>query len=79
MTLITEKCVACRRDAPKVNDQEIAGLHPLVHDWDLLEIDSVKRLDRKFRVSNFALRFRVRVIFAHPSLGFNQNVYSVPF
>ena len=26
--LIQEKCVACRRDAPKLNDSEIAQLKP---------------------------------------------------
>ena len=54
MTLTKEKCVACRRDSPKVTDQEIAELHPLVPDWELSEVDSVKRLDRRFRVSDFA-------------------------
>ena len=28
MTLARERCVACRRDSPRVTDDEIAELHP---------------------------------------------------
>src|SRR5260370_37976348 len=28
--LINERCVACRRDAPRVTDEEIAALKPLI-------------------------------------------------
>ena len=30
MTLAREKCVACRRDSPRVTAEEIAELHPIV-------------------------------------------------
>ena len=54
MTLTREKCVACRRDSPKVTPDEIAELHPIVSDWKLTETDGIKRLERTFRVRDFA-------------------------
>jgi 4a-hydroxytetrahydrobiopterin dehydratase len=52
--LTQEKCVACRRDAPTVTDEEIAELHPQISDWELLEVDGIKRLRRVFRFDDFA-------------------------
>lgn len=49
-----ERCVACRRDAPTVTDEEIAELHPQVSDWELIEVDGVKRLRRVFTFASFA-------------------------
>lgn len=54
MPLIQEKCVACRRDSPKVTDAEIAELHPQVSGWQLKEVDGVKRLERAFKFGDFA-------------------------
>jgi 4a-hydroxytetrahydrobiopterin dehydratase len=54
MTLAREKCVACRRDSPRVPDEEIAELRPGVPDWVLTDIDEIKRLDRTFKVGDFA-------------------------
>jgi 4a-hydroxytetrahydrobiopterin dehydratase len=54
VTLTAEKCVACRRDAPTVTDAEIAELQPQVPDWELVEIDGVKRLRRVFAFDDFA-------------------------
>ena len=54
MSLTAEKCVACRRDAPQVTDAEIAELQPHVPDWELVEIDGVKRLRRVFMFDDFA-------------------------
>ena len=51
--LVREKCVACRRDAPRVPDAEIEQLHPIVSDWDLIEVDGINRLRRSFRFRNF--------------------------
>ena len=61
--LTQERCVACRRDAPKVTDTEIAELHPQVPDWELVELDGVKRLMRVFPADGFAeaLAFTNRV------------------
>ena len=62
-TLTQMKCVACRRDAPTVTDAEIAELRPQIPDWDLVEVDGVKRLTRVCSFRNFAeaLEFTDRV------------------
>ena len=44
------KCVACRRDAPKVTEAEIAEYHPQVSEWDLIERDEIKRPRTTFPV-----------------------------
>jgi 4a-hydroxytetrahydrobiopterin dehydratase len=57
------RCVACRRDAPTVTDEEIASFHPQVPDWEIVELDGVDRLQRRFAFDNFAdaLTFTNRV------------------
>jgi 4a-hydroxytetrahydrobiopterin dehydratase len=52
--LTAESCVACRRDAPTVSDSEIAELVPQIPDWELVEVDGIKRLQRVFRFDDFA-------------------------
>ena len=61
--LASEKCSACRRDAPRVAAQEIAELKPQVPDWTLAERDGIPRLERVFSFPNFAdaLKFTNRV------------------
>ena len=63
MTLVRERCVACRRDSPRVTDEEIAELHPQVSDWELTETDGIKRLERSYKFGDFAtaLEFSTRV------------------
>jgi 4a-hydroxytetrahydrobiopterin dehydratase len=41
-TLTQMKCVACRKDEPTVTDAEIAGFHPQVPDWEIVELDGIK-------------------------------------
>jgi 4a-hydroxytetrahydrobiopterin dehydratase len=61
--LTSERCVACRRDAPRVTEAEIAELKPLIPEWKLLERDSIPRLERVFSFPDFvqALAFTQRV------------------
>ena len=47
-------CVACRRGAPTVTDAEIATLAPEVPDWELVEVDGVRRLRCVFSFDDFA-------------------------
>lgn len=54
MPLTAERCVACRRDAPTVTDAELAELHPNVPEWELVELDGIKRLTRVFPFDDFA-------------------------
>ena len=58
-----EKCVACRRDSPRVTEAEIAELKLEIPDWELVERDGIHRLERAFRFSDFAgaLAFTNRV------------------
>ena len=62
-TLTRMKCEACRRGAPTVTDAEIAEYHPQVPDWQLVERDGIKRLERVFKFPDFAdaLAFTNRV------------------
>jgi len=53
-TLTQMKCVACRKDAPTLTAAEIAELHCQVADWDVVELDGIKRLSRVFSVDDFA-------------------------
>lgn len=53
-TLSAERCVACRRDSPRVTEAEIAGLRREVPDWQLLERDGIARLERPFSFPSFA-------------------------
>jgi 4a-hydroxytetrahydrobiopterin dehydratase len=57
------KCTACRRGEPTVTEAEIAELSPRVPDWQLVEREGIKRLERVFGFRNFAeaLAFTDRV------------------
>jgi 4a-hydroxytetrahydrobiopterin dehydratase len=61
--LLAETCVACRRDAPRVTDEEAAELRPMIPEWTTEEQNGVPRLVRTFRFPNFreALDFTNRV------------------
>ena len=62
-TLSAERCVACRRDSPRVSEAQIAELGREVPEWQLLERDGVARLERVFHFASFAdaLAFTNRV------------------
>jgi hypothetical protein len=61
--LSAERCVACRRDSPRVTEADIAELGREVPDWQLLERDGIARLERVFHFPSFAdaLAFTNRV------------------
>ena len=52
-TLTQERCVACRADAPRLTDDELAVLRPRIPDWTLVERDGIPRLERSFKVRDF--------------------------
>src|SRR5215472_4133598 len=62
-TLSTERCVACRRDSPRVTEAEIAELKPQIPAWQEVERDGIRRLERAFELPSFAeaLAFTNRV------------------
>ena len=57
------KCTACRGDEPMLTDAQIAELHPQVPNWQVVERDGIKRLERTFKFDNFvhALAFTNKV------------------
>ena len=63
MVLSTERCVACRRDSPRVTEEERAELHPQVPEWAVTSSDGIDRVERKFKFRDFAqaLEFTVQI------------------
>lgn len=62
-TLANQTCEACRADAPRLSDAQIAELQLEAPEWELLVVDGEKRLRRVFKFKNFAeaLAFTQRV------------------
>ena len=55
MTQLKEmKCVACRGGDPALTDAEIADLLPQVPQWQLVTQDNILRLQRVFKLKNYA-------------------------
>ncbi|MEO7839964.1 MAG: 4a-hydroxytetrahydrobiopterin dehydratase [Anaerolineales bacterium] len=48
------KCVACRAGEPTLSDDEISMLHPQIPEWQVKEVNGVKRIERVFKLKNFA-------------------------
>ncbi len=64
MAGLTEmKCEVCQVGAPTLTDQEIATYHREVPDWQVVERDGEKRLQKVFKFPDFAkaLAFTMRV------------------
>ena len=57
------KCVACQVGEPTVTEAEIAEFVPQVPEWQIVEREGIKRLERAFKFKNFAqaLAFTNRV------------------
>ena len=53
LPLTSQTCVACRRDAPRVTDEEMAALLPEIPEWDVQDHAGVPRLVRTYRVKTF--------------------------
>jgi 4a-hydroxytetrahydrobiopterin dehydratase len=53
------KCEACRRDAPHVTDSEIAEYLPELPEWNIVEREGIRRLEKIFSFKDFveALKF----------------------
>jgi 4a-hydroxytetrahydrobiopterin dehydratase len=61
--LVQQRCVACRKDSPRVTDAEVAELKPQIPEWNLVERGDIPRLERVYRFKDFlqALAFTNRV------------------
>lgn len=54
MTLADGKCVPCRGGEPSLTEAEIANLHPQVSEWQFKQVDGIQRLERVFKLENYA-------------------------
>src|SRR5258706_7338595 len=56
-------CTACRKGEPTVTEAEMAEFQPQVPNWQVIDVDGVKRLQRVFTFPSFvaALAFTNKV------------------
>ncbi len=52
--LVREKCVACRKDSPRVTEAEMKELGAEIVGWEIAKRDGIPRLEKVFRFRNFA-------------------------
>ena len=57
--LAGKKCFPCRGGEPTLTDEEIENLKPFVPLWQIKEVDGVMRLERVFKLKNFAEALRL--------------------
>ncbi|HTN34914.1 MAG TPA: 4a-hydroxytetrahydrobiopterin dehydratase [Marinobacter sp.] len=57
--LAKEHCEACSTGAARVTDEAMQTLQQSIPDWEVIEVNSAKRLQRTFKFKNFvqALKF----------------------
>jgi len=55
MSLAQQQCEACRADAPKVSDHELAELMHQIPDWAPVVVNNVMQLERSYSFKNFRL------------------------
>jgi 4a-hydroxytetrahydrobiopterin dehydratase len=57
------KCVTVRGGVPPLDETQITHYKPQVPDWQLIEVDGIRRLQRVFKFKNFteALAFTNKV------------------
>lgn len=54
INLAAGKCIPCRGGEPALTVAEIADLQLHVPQWQLKEVDGIKRLERVFKFKNYA-------------------------
>jgi 4a-hydroxytetrahydrobiopterin dehydratase len=52
--LAQQKCVPCESDIPPLSDDEIRKLKQDLPQWQLIEVEGIPRLKRRFDFKNFA-------------------------
>ena len=52
--LSAKKCEACRADAPLVTQTQIDELREQIPEWNLIEVEGIKRLTRTYAFKDFA-------------------------
>ena len=53
MSLAGGKCIPCRKGDPALTDAEVNELLPQIPEWELIEGDGSKRLQRVFKLKNY--------------------------
>ena len=53
MTLAEGKCIPCRKGDPALTNAEVTKLLPQIPEWELVEVDGIKRLQRVFKLKNY--------------------------
>lgn len=51
--LAQESCTPPRGNGPALNEHEITELKAHIPEWNVLEVDGIKRLERKFKFKDF--------------------------
>ena len=54
MSLAEQKCEACRRDAPRVDNAEAEELLRDIPGWEIQRVDDIPQLQRTFKFDNFS-------------------------
>ncbi|NOL50126.1 4a-hydroxytetrahydrobiopterin dehydratase [Pelistega europaea] len=52
-SLNQQSCEACRADAPRVSDEELAELIRMIPEWTAIVVDGIMQLQRVFKFKNF--------------------------
>jgi 4a-hydroxytetrahydrobiopterin dehydratase len=62
-SLTDMKCEACRKDSPRVTNEQLEIFRPQLPEWRIVEVDGVQHLTRTFSFKDFAgaLAFTNRV------------------
>lgn len=55
--LAQDKCEACSKEAPQLNDDQIEGMLKEVPEWKVETVEGEKRLSRTFKFKDFAGAF----------------------
>lgn len=53
MTLVDGKCIPCRKGDPALTEAVVTELLSQVPEWELVEVDDIKRLQRVFKLKNY--------------------------
>ena len=61
--LVTESCEACRADAPKVSDEELAELIKEIPNWQPITEDNILRLRRTFEFKDYLFKNNAKILF----------------
>ncbi|PKM23161.1 MAG: 4a-hydroxytetrahydrobiopterin dehydratase [Gammaproteobacteria bacterium HGW-Gammaproteobacteria-14] len=76
MSLAEQACEACRADAPRATDEQVAQWRNEIPAWKLVEEDGVVKLQRQFSFADFsaAMAFSQQVAVLADSVGHHPSL-----